>query len=396
MAKKKAKKKVSIREFVSEEELKFQLYYLKYSGLYRDILTLDETDILVKYTTKRKKRIKLMSKQRDKAYASGEDEIGDIIQKNIDYVTLLTPYYTKEKVFDEFIAFRQEFIDYLNVEIKDTNLPKHREMLEYAVNVLPEETPSKTRFGIILLLMIKNIATMPSYSGYTENWKTDFYSNAVEKVLLYVHNFDENLLSKRSGKKSKAFAYVTQICTNAFLQILNERKDEINFLSDTISLETANIDGVRSKISQGELGSTYTENELGKYSIQINENDDISTLLRVSLKYIVNSNKIYADNKSLESEITYLDKVTSKKDKDKDYDIYIKEIRDQIRPYYETEIIDTIELLSSFYSIVPGEVMNKINNEEQINIIFTTPRIVQQIEEIPLQEEEVFDEWNIT
>ena len=46
---------------------------------------------------------------------------------------------------------------------------------------------SYERFGVVILLMIKNILKKPQFSGYT--YKDEFYSDAVYKILKYLSNF---------------------------------------------------------------------------------------------------------------------------------------------------------------------------------------------------------------
>jgi hypothetical protein len=55
----------------------------------------------------------------------------------------------------------------------------------------------------------------------------DFYSNALEKILSYaINNIDLEMISPRSGERVKVFAYITQIASNAFIEIINKRKQE--------------------------------------------------------------------------------------------------------------------------------------------------------------------------
>ena len=84
---------------------------------------------------------------------------------------------------------------------------------------------SYERFGQIILLMIKNILTKPQFSGYT--YKDDFYSDAVYKILKYLHNFDHELISERTGLNVNAFAYISQIIHNSILFIINTKKKEL-------------------------------------------------------------------------------------------------------------------------------------------------------------------------
>lgn len=84
---------------------------------------------------------------------------------------------------------------------------------------------SYNRFGEIILLMIKKILTKPQFSGYT--YRDEFYSDAVHKILKYLHNFDHTLISEISGTEVNAFAYISQIIHNSVLFIINYKNKEL-------------------------------------------------------------------------------------------------------------------------------------------------------------------------
>lgn len=97
---------------------------------------------------------------------------------------------------------------------------------------------SYERFGEIILLMIKNILKKPQFSGYT--YRDDFYSDAVYKILKYLHNFDHKMISDRTGAPVNAFAYISQIIHNSILAIINTKKKEQENLKKQISMEHLN------------------------------------------------------------------------------------------------------------------------------------------------------------
>lgn len=97
---------------------------------------------------------------------------------------------------------------------------------------------SYERFGQIILLMVKNILTKPQFSGYT--YKDDFYSDAVFKILKYLHNFDHTKTSKITGRAVDAFAYISQIIHNSILYILNKKKKEQEILNRQIDMTHLN------------------------------------------------------------------------------------------------------------------------------------------------------------
>lgn len=95
---------------------------------------------------------------------------------------------------------------------------------------------SYERFGEIILLMIKNILKKPQFSGYT--YKDDFYSDAVYKILKYLHNFNHKMISERTGLSVNAFAYISQIIHNSILFIINSKKKDLENLRKQIAMET--------------------------------------------------------------------------------------------------------------------------------------------------------------
>ena len=87
---------------------------------------------------------------------------------------------------------------------------------------------SYERFGAIILLMIEKILTKPNFSGYT--YHDEFYSDAIHKILKYLHNFNHNLTSERTGQQVNAFAYISQIIHNSVIYVINSKKKEsVNF-----------------------------------------------------------------------------------------------------------------------------------------------------------------------
>lgn len=90
------------------------------------------------------------------------------------------------------------------------------------------------KFGSMILLLLKRIMSRHNFSGYT--WKDDFYSDAIEKIFKYIHNFDPTLTSKITGKPVKAFAYLTQIAMHSFISVINSHKEEIEMMRQLVPL----------------------------------------------------------------------------------------------------------------------------------------------------------------
>jgi len=101
---------------------------------------------------------------------------------------------------------------------------------------------SYENFGQILLLMIKNILRKPQFSGYT--YKDDFYSDAIHKILKYLHNFKYNMISERSGTAVNAFSYISQIILNSVLHIINLKNAEMKKIKNYISSEVNHNGGI--------------------------------------------------------------------------------------------------------------------------------------------------------
>lgn len=97
---------------------------------------------------------------------------------------------------------------------------------------------SYERFGEIILLMIKNILKKPQFSGYT--YKDDFYSDAVYKILKYLHNFDHTKNSKITNQPVNAFAYISTIIHNSIIFILNQKKKENELVKKQVEMEKLN------------------------------------------------------------------------------------------------------------------------------------------------------------
>lgn len=115
---------------------------------------------------------------------------------------------------------------------------KLKERIVLLSEVTCVDAKSYERFGEIILLMIKNILKKPTFSGYT--YKDDFYSDAVYKILKYLHNFDHKLISDRTGQAVNAFAYISQYIHNSILFIINTKKKEQENIRKQISMEHLN------------------------------------------------------------------------------------------------------------------------------------------------------------
>jgi len=331
----KKNKKTSIREFISESDLKFELYHMKYANQLKRYETMSTEEIIKKWDYDTRKKINRFLNDLEKD--ENKDKIAqDALMKNINYLKSLPAPIDKGRIISDFNEKRSIYKSELLERRKDTSLPsktqdKIKESLNYIQDLELKADVNKERFGVMLLLMIKNLKTMPSFSGYSENWATDFFSNAVEKTLLYLDNFDENLLSKRSGDKSKAFAYITQICFNAFVNVINIRKKESEFLKDTISFETHNFDGIKNLLTQDRdiQEQEYLIDISSIYKITIKKVDTIDIInqkIKEGFEHIKYVNYVIQENKNIIDEIKYLKETTPEEEKTEDYYEYIKDL----------------------------------------------------------------------
>lgn len=113
------------------------------------------------------------------------------------------------------------------------NLLKERIIRDSVLTCIDDS--SYERFGVVILLMIKNILTKPNFSGYT--YVDDFYSDAVYKILKYLHNFDHTMISQRTGQPVNSFAYISQYIHNSIIYIINTKKKENDNMKKRVEME---------------------------------------------------------------------------------------------------------------------------------------------------------------
>ncbi len=388
-------KKPSIREFVSEESLKFQLYLLKFSNQLKDLEDMEEEEIENRWNYDTNKKInKWIKFLDDPKYKDGISQ--DALKFNIKYLKNLPAPINKDKILENFEVVRETYIKELTERIRlnsTASKKKDIEVLEYAKTIILKPSVSKEKFGGMLLLIVKNLSSMPSFSGYSSNWKTDFYSNAIEKTLLYLNNFDTSFKSVRSGENSKAFAYVTQIAYNAFLNVIIERKKGEEALKDTISLESANIEGVRTRSIKEQ---NYKEIEpTEKYWLRAKNIKDINKKIIQGMDYILSSNEILENNDNRLMEILRLDEDTPDEEKTEDYYLYIMDLKSKVLEELGNKRIDVLEIIKPIDLSL--ENWEKPNIEyKDIKLLISNPitkkpkKVEVAVEEI---EEDYFDEW---
>lgn len=117
----------------------------------------------------------------------------------------------------------QEFNSEINSLIAEYAISKDAALKEQIIELSRKtqvDNQSHERFGEIVLLMIRKILTKPNYSGYS--WSDEFYSNACYRVFKYIHNFDCDKKSDRTGNSVSAFSYITQIIIMSIIEVINK------------------------------------------------------------------------------------------------------------------------------------------------------------------------------
>lgn len=130
------------------------------------------------------------------------------IQKSMKLKALRTQY-------EQYTEFNTQYAEYKDSMLEYDELKAQGYVEGY----------SRERYGQMVLKLVEKICLKGSFAGYS--YRDDFYSNAIQRVLSYsLVNFNPDMISKRSGVRVKAFAYLTSIINNAIVEIINERKQE--------------------------------------------------------------------------------------------------------------------------------------------------------------------------
>lgn len=112
--------------------------------------------------------------------------------------------------------------------------------MEYIKNkdLIPELAKCKElgkvteELGSMFYLIAKNLSSKGNWSGYT--YKDDMIQEAVFTCVKYIKNFDIN-------KSNNPFAYITQICSNAFKAYVKKQKKHSD-IKDTCYKEIESLE----------------------------------------------------------------------------------------------------------------------------------------------------------
>lgn len=79
--------------------------------------------------------------------------------------------------------------------------------------------------GDCFLKIATHLSYRPNFCNY--QFRDDMISDAVENQLTYIHNFDPDYVSPKTGGKMNPFAYFTQICYYAFIRRIGREKKQM-------------------------------------------------------------------------------------------------------------------------------------------------------------------------
>lgn len=99
---------------------------------------------------------------------------------------------------------------------KNKNYLNNRDMLEQ-YKLSKAQGKMTEEFGKMMMLLVHRYLNHPKFYRYTENYKMEMESNALVTLCRVWGSFDET-------KSQNPFAYFTTICTNAFIQVLNQER----------------------------------------------------------------------------------------------------------------------------------------------------------------------------
>lgn len=99
---------------------------------------------------------------------------------------------------------------------KNKNYLNNRDMLEQ-YKLSKAQGKMTEEFGKMMMLLVTRYLNHPKFYRYTDHYKMEMESNALVTICRGWDSFDET-------KSQNPFAYFTTICTNAFIQVLNQER----------------------------------------------------------------------------------------------------------------------------------------------------------------------------
>jgi len=120
---------------------------------------------------------------------------------------------------------KQKNIHYVN------NKEFYQALVQYKVDCRKAKESGNPRpvvpkyLGDCFLKIATHLSYRPNFCNY--QYRDDMISDAVENQLTYIHNFDPEYTSPKTGGKMNPFAYFTQICYYAFLRRIGREKKQM-------------------------------------------------------------------------------------------------------------------------------------------------------------------------
>lgn len=123
------------------------------------------------------------------------------------------------------MAKKQKNTHYIDNKKFYYELVNYKRDCKYASdNGLPKPVVPKY-LGDCFLKIATHLSFRPNFCNY--QFKDDMISDAVENQLTYIHNFNPDYVSPKTGKKMNPFAYFTQICYYAFVRRIGREKRQM-------------------------------------------------------------------------------------------------------------------------------------------------------------------------
>ena len=224
---------------INEYELLFEVKKMQKYLAFKKLEQMNKDDIIRDFKKNINKRINLIDY---KIKNSKNETEKKILIRNKNYLTSLKPYLNKEDILNDFKKDVKKYDKLINDKIKKLELELSKkkkkskkkldelnrlyEIKEYIKTLYLNNPFTVDRFSFLLSNMIENIITKSNFSSYTDIWQDEMKALAYERVLRYLHNFDDNIISPKTGQKPKAFSYLTQIINNSFIYVIKNKNQE--------------------------------------------------------------------------------------------------------------------------------------------------------------------------
>lgn len=127
---------------------------------------------------------------------------------------------------------------------KDSKHYIEKEEYNKEMDIFRETGTPTERLGELFTIHVKRYATSAKFKNYT--YRDEMEADALWFLLKYAGKNWKPEEQIKKGKKADAFAYCTQIITNAFLQVI-EREKKHSILKDALikNQENVNHEGMR-------------------------------------------------------------------------------------------------------------------------------------------------------